>query len=847
MCLFNCLPLGTIFLAPLAGAIPSAEGLVEGLKHSQADIAFIVPSIVLELAQNPDMVDYCAQNLEYIMYCRGDLPQHIGDVISSKIKLVNQYGATELGICPELESKTAYDPKDWKYVQFHPDAGYEFRPAVGDTYELCVVRNPALEAQQPSFTIFPGTTEYCSRDLFTRHPAKPDLWSWKARADDIIVFLNGEKTNPISMEHHVVAKNPEVTAALVIGTHRFQAALLLEINMSRDLSIQERAALIEKVWPSIEEANQECPAHAKIAKSHILFTTSDRPVLRSGKGTIQRSGTLHMYKQEINALYADADKIRDMRNGGILHVDVDDHQALSAFVRDTFASAMQYETIHDKDDFFQLGLDSFQALLALRTLRQVLKIPDLALSTIYTNPSVETLLPALVKVARNQHASEDSRLQTPLAEREALLREMQRALGAMVNGDVHGPAKQTVILTGSTGALGSYILAQLLNNPSIDHIYCLNRGANSEQLQSARNATRGLSTACPADRVTFLTADLTKPSLGLESTVYERLHAHVALIIHAAWPVNFNLPLSSFRSSLIGLVNIMRYAAAALQKPHLHYVSSIGSVIGVGKDDSFPSHNIPEEVLPSSLLPRLNGYSESKYVAELLLAQASSNLGLSVSLSRVGQVAGAINGPGLWNPQEWFPSLVVTSAHIGALPQSLGKMDRIDWLPIDVLASVLIELTVQETVGKRGHDTDARVFNLAHPHPSTWSALLPSVIATLNSRTGKEIKVVPYAEWISLVRKDIEEASTFNNKTGIAGAEGLASQLKNNPAVKLLAFYEDIMLKQGDQEGQGGATILNMDHTLQRSKKLRSLAKFQDSWVAKWIDEWMTNKENTVQ
>jgi hypothetical protein len=71
MTLYNCLPFGTVFITPIAGAIPSAEGLVEGLKKSPADIAFIVPSIILELAQNPDLLDYCAKNLEFIMYCGG--------------------------------------------------------------------------------------------------------------------------------------------------------------------------------------------------------------------------------------------------------------------------------------------------------------------------------------------------------------------------------------------------------------------------------------------------------------------------------------------------------------------------------------------------------------------------------------------------------------------------------------------------------------------------------------------------------------------------------------------------------------------------------------------------------
>jgi hypothetical protein len=59
------------------------------------------------------------------MYCGGDLLQPIGDIVASKIKLINQYGASELGICALLQPKD-YDRNDWKYVQFHPDDGMNF-------------------------------------------------------------------------------------------------------------------------------------------------------------------------------------------------------------------------------------------------------------------------------------------------------------------------------------------------------------------------------------------------------------------------------------------------------------------------------------------------------------------------------------------------------------------------------------------------------------------------------------------------------------------------------------------------------------------------------------------------
>ena len=50
------------------------------------------------------------------------------------------------------------------------------------------------------------------------------------------------------MEHRIVSRNPDVTAALVIGAQRFKLpALLLEIDMGREISVEERAAAIESV------------------------------------------------------------------------------------------------------------------------------------------------------------------------------------------------------------------------------------------------------------------------------------------------------------------------------------------------------------------------------------------------------------------------------------------------------------------------------------------------------------------------------------------------------------------------------------------------------------------------
>ncbi|KAL5050945.1 hypothetical protein BDW71DRAFT_171957 [Aspergillus fruticulosus] len=104
-------------------------------------------------------------------------------------------------------------------------------------------------------------------------------------------------------------------------------------------------------------------------------------------------------------------------------------------------------------------------------------------------------------------------------------------------------------------------------------------------------------------------------------------------------------------------------------------------------------HSSVEKTTPERLITTTsstpNGYGTSKYVAEHILAHATSpqTRNLRTAFARVGQIAGAANAPGLWNKTEWFPSLVLSSLHVGVVPDSMGPtLERVDWAPVDFLA-----------------------------------------------------------------------------------------------------------------------------------------------------------------
>ncbi|KAI1314056.1 hypothetical protein F5Y03DRAFT_2856 [Xylaria venustula] len=852
--LFNGIPFGNITIVPAAaaGAIITAHDLVNALRHTPADVAILVPSVVAELAQSPDLLEYCAAHLELIVYIGGDLPQATGDIVASKVRLRSQWGASEVGIppqvfVPELEREEG----GWRYVRFHPCIGASFDEITSGTYELVIRREASKANMQPGFSIrgFEDLTEYRTRDLFEPHPTLPDTWRWRARADDIIVFLNGEKTNPISMEQFIVAHNPEIVGgALVIGAQRFQAALVIEPkDLTIDMSIAERANLIESIWPSVLEANKHVPAHAKVEKSLVLITDR-RGFIRAGKGTIQRGASLAQYTTEINKLYesaeADFDEDEDQNSAGTSakSVDLTNTTLVSQLIRNIVRDLTGWTDLEDSTSFLEKGIDSLQALQLSRTLRKNLHLSSLALSTIYQNPSALQLAQAL------SQATSESTEGTAVADellssyRDLILQIPKPARFASSERE-RGPAVVDVILTGSTGTLGTSILRALLTRKGIGHIFCLNRSADGgRSAQETRFASAGFEVdVLNNGRVTFLQTDLTRSTLGLTQEMYQTLGGRARLIIHNAWPVNFHLPLSAFRAQLAGLVNLLTLATTASPQPmRTVFVSSVSAVAGL--EPGPPAESVPSE--PVALgATGMNGYARSKLLAELLCETASHSLHIPVQIIRVGQVAGStgLDTKGAaWNQSEWLPSLVISSLlTLGCLPSDLGPLfSEIDWIPNDLLGVVVADLVVADTQLRASHTSGTEVFNLRNPHTTSWESFVPAIQVQAQSMLARPVALVPPSTWLAKLR----ESNENNDQSGSpakSGQESLDVGVVRNPAIKLLSFYADYLWAPVP-EGQGNVQPpMVVDQAVSLSPTLRDMPSISHEWMRKWVEEWM--------
>jgi thioester reductase-like protein len=774
-----------------------------------------------------------ASKIKYLYFSGGAVPSASGNIVSKKLPLHQVIGSSECAMFPLIREERESNSVDWSYIQVHPASNVEFRHRFGDFYELVIVRKPENEHFQPIFTHFPDLQEYETRDLFSPHPIKPGFWKHRSRIDDIIVFLNGEKTNPVSFEHEV-SRHPEIKSALVAGNQRVEASLLVELLRDDIVSSEEQGEIIERIWPTVHAANTQCPAYARVSKSRILFADPAVPFLRAPKGTVQRQATIDLYEDKLNKLYLETSS-EDSENA-FRNLEISEGKSTIDVIRDLMKRVTEWEILNDGDDIFSLGMDSLQVIQLRRGLISALGISTISTGFIYENPSVDLLTKAIT-ITPNEQNSIASAHRGRIVNIKDTLKKFEDEIDNIAvpktirasSKDISPPGKEVVLLTGSTGAVGSFLLDKLVQNISISKVYCLNRLENSETIQMARNKARGLSTEIPSSRVVFLTADLAKPNFGLDEKVFNNLAATTTRIIHNAWTVDFNKTLQSFQSNISGLLGLISFSAASDLSPSLFFISSISSV-GNYHNTKESLNSIPETILHDPETPSPMGYGESKYIAERLLDYAEQKFHITTGAARVGQIAGTAENPRGWNRQEWFPSLVLSSKFLGALPETLGfggnDAEGIDWVPIDQLVDVLIELAIG--LGNKAGDPGMRVFHPIHPAPTSWKSLLPIVRESLTSEDGSQIEVVSFLEWVKRLRGTSELGEED------LGGKKHEEMIHKNPGVKLLDFYEGLLL----EDGLSKSLKMETKETLESSSLLRELKPIQKEWLQGWIKGW---------
>ncbi|KAG6853021.1 putative NRPS-like protein biosynthetic cluster [Blastosporella zonata] len=810
----------TATASELSPVIPSPQNILHHSKLTKSTCIVIIPTLLQIWAQSPEAVKFLA-TLDSVGYSGGSLAPKLGNIlVDAGVRLHPVYGGTEFG-APTDPITRDDEQKDWEYMRFQDRANVRWVPQGDGTFECQFL---SWEKHHPMILNLPDVEGYATSDLFMPHPTKKDLWKIVGRMDDVIVHSSGEKTVPAPMED-IIQSSPLVQGLLMFGRERDQTGILIEPKPSHAIDVNnhaELATLRNKLWPIIEEANKVAPAFSRIFKELILVTSDKKPLPRTAKGTVMRKAALVLYDTEIAELYDTVDSnIKTAEN-----VAPPASWALAdvqTWILNQAADFISGGEVSPLVDLFEQGFDSLSAtFLRLRIIGALraseiksaqTAAKELGQNLVYSFPVIKDLAVHIVSLLASPGGAQTDLISRHIAAIEDMIEKYSFGLTGsppIAGSSRTGPA--VVLLTGSTGNLGSEILAALLQNSWVEHIYAFNRPSQGsltvEQRHQNRFEERGFDAKLlKSGKISYISGDATQANLGLDRGQYSQLSKSVNIIIHNAWKLDFNLSLPAFESNIQGtrhLVDLLKSGPNAEDGRFL-FTSSVTSA------QSWPKSKgpYPEEIVTDASFAVGGGYGEGKYI----LAKS----GLHATSIRIGQISGG-QPKGAWAITDWVPILVKSSVTIGLLPDIKGVLS---WIPMDVVGRAIVEAAL-------GKEALPQATNLVHPRPVEGK----DVIHAIPEALGRQLKIVSFNEWLAVVDRHAE-TPTANTLTDI-------------PAIKLLDFFRSIsqgndeIITSGDQDIEAGGLAVFATDKMRRASPttmddLRTIGRDD---VALWVKYW---------
>ncbi|KAI9278498.1 hypothetical protein BDA99DRAFT_492305 [Phascolomyces articulosus] len=278
--------------------------------------------------------------------------------------------------------------------------------------------------------------------------------------------------------------------------------------------------------------------------------------------------------------------------------------------------------------------------------------------------------------------------------------------------------KHTVMLTGASGFLGSFLLKAMIQSPHIENIYCIIRNTDGDDDTKKKNQDEwkerfiksfhqrhGDNNKIDMHRFLFnnkkvilLHLNLNHPKLGLDDTTYIQLQSKVTIIQCCGWLMDFYQTVRHFeRECIYGLYNLMKFAYRNAVDPpiQVHVISSVSATALLAQFLQRPKdfvYVVPE--CPSLQDPHVSmsmGYAQSKYIVEHLLVYLAEHKNMPCFIERLGQLCGDTSY-GIWDINEKYPMVMQAGLAMKMMPDLTPLLSTIDWIPADEAAKTILEI-----------------------------------------------------------------------------------------------------------------------------------------------------------
>lgn len=397
-----------------------------------------------------------------------------------------------------------------------------------------------------------------------------------------------------------------------------------------------------------------------------------------------------------------------------------------------WAEVLGIDPIGIDENFFEVGGHSLLATELIYRMRTFFQL-DLPLRLLFEVPTIAGMARAIESMRQTGSAAAVvASLAVDLDAEATLEPEIVIRPTVIHSQDVSEP--RALFLTGATGFLGTFLLAELLAQTPAT-LYCLVRCTTSqegkERLQKLLEDASLWKPEYEA-RIIALAGDLGRPLLGLSEAAFAQLADSIDGIYHSGALVKTTYPYQALKAvNVSGTHEIVRLAATHKIKP-LHYISTLSVFSYKSRPTTWTGPFVvqEEDSIEEHREQMHGGYAQSKWVAEKLVTLARAQ-GLPVSIYRLSLVSGHSQS-GMWKAEDGLSRALKGCIQLGYLPYVTGKLDMV---PVDFVSKAIVHLSRQLPLLKK-------TFHISNPHPIDVEEMIRFLQAS-----GYVFEQLPYYEW----------------------------------------------------------------------------------------------------
>lgn len=429
------------------------------------------------------------------------------------------------------------------------------------------------------------------------------------------------------------------------------------------------------------------------------------------------------------------------------------------------------------ENFFDLGGHSILATKLIFQIRRTFVIDNVPLGLIFKEPTIAGLSREIEKLRSGDTTTiregEADQLSEPAYAQDARdLCDSDLPKSFATRAGITKDDKVRVFLTGATGFLGTFLIRDLLERPSITQVIAHVR-AKDEATGRTRLITTlegyGVWKSEWHSRIAVVCGDLGAPRLGLSEDKWAELSDSVDCIIHNGALVHWVFPYSQLRApNVLGTVTALQLCATGKPKNFTfvsstsvldteHFVRESDRLISLGEDGVSESDD-----LSGSSTGLGTGYGQTKWAAEFVTREAGRR-GLAGCVVRPGYIVGD-SITGVTNTDDFIIRLIKGCIQIGAYPNIHNPVNMV---PVDHVARVVCATTMSPP----RHPTDPGLVHVAHVTGHPRSRFI-DFLGTL-STYGFKVEKVDYIPWKAALESYISSSS-------ISVSSDVVSQGKQN-------------------------------------------------------------------